>query len=122
MQLECSFRVNSGQSMTWAKVNGQDITYYSLNDKIQNTAPAEIRDRLTVSGNHADGEYHLVISSTTIRDGGMYECLNYQTANNFRQTLHIIGKYDMYCPNYLIVLFYCRRFNSICILPYFCFQ
>lgn len=75
VQLICPQKAISPQTLRWSYVNGSPITL-TENDNINKvTIPPETYTRLSVSGNHAAGEYNLNIADIRKSDQGSYECV-----------------------------------------------
>ncbi|CAG2197106.1 unnamed protein product [Mytilus edulis] len=70
-QLKCSFKADAvlGERLQWLK--GSLIL--TENTLIGNS---EMKDRLTITGDHSIGEYHLNISNIKESDMGVYKCFN----------------------------------------------
>lgn len=90
VQLICPFTKTS-QNVRWYKLVGDSPLLYTENLYInKETLSSEIYNRLSVSGNHDAGEYHLNIANLRKSDEGRYECL--VSPNIKRLTLTVIGK------------------------------
>lgn len=95
VQLECPYKDTGAGSLDWSFKSTTSSTFlsYTSNAFISPIIPTEQRVRLTVTGNHAIGQYHLSISDIRESDQGTYNCFVGATGNQQEQTLVIIGKY-----------------------------
>lgn len=91
VQLMCPYTKTSSQSVRWYKLVGETPLLYTENLYInKDTLSSELYNRLSVSGNHDAGEYHLNIANIRKSDEGRYECI--VSPNTKRLTLTAISK------------------------------
>ncbi|XP_052063061.1 kin of IRRE-like protein 3 [Mytilus californianus] len=75
IQLKCPAKLAPRRSL-WFYTNGTQSVYLTENGYINNdTLSPELYRRLSVSGNHSIGEYHLNIADIRKSDEGKYECI-----------------------------------------------
>lgn len=91
VQLECPYTVTDMESLSWRRVDFISRTY-SINSRINPTFPSDLQQRLNITGNQTDGEYHLSISDIRESDEGSYECSVSGTSKIYREQLTVIGK------------------------------
>lgn len=65
---------------------------YSINSRINPSFPSDLQQRLNITGNQTDGEYHLSISDIRESDEGSYECSVSGTSKIYTEQLTVIGK------------------------------
>ncbi|XP_076109532.1 neural cell adhesion molecule 1-like [Mytilus galloprovincialis] len=73
VQLECPYKTPQGKRILWSRKTNPAIQYID-GTNINPDLPAELKFRLTVTGDHTAGYYHLSISDVRESDGGPYEC------------------------------------------------
>lgn len=91
VQLECPSTATIVESLIWRRVDSNTITY-SINSKINPSFPSDLQQRLNITGNQTDGEYHLSISDITESDEGSYRCSISGTSKIYTEQLTVIGK------------------------------
>lgn len=91
VQLECPYTVTDLESLTWRRVDSNFITY-SINSRINPNFPSDLQQRLNITGNQTDGEYHLSISDIRESDQGSYKCSVSGTSKIYTEQLTVIGK------------------------------
>ncbi|CAC5394843.1 GPA33 [Mytilus coruscus] len=76
LQLKCPYKVTLSNNLRWDySKEGSAPVFLSENDFINTiTLSPDIYNRLSVSGNHSAGEYHLTIADIRKSDEGKYEC------------------------------------------------
>lgn len=91
VKLMCPYKATPSNHVLWNYFKGTTPVLIADNNYINKiTLPPEIYNRLSVSGNHTNGEYHLHIADIRKSDDGSYECS--VSTNVKRITLTVIGK------------------------------
>lgn len=94
VQLKCPYTATSSNNLVWNYFSGSSVVYFAENKFINTiTLSPSIYRRLSVSGNHNIGEYHLTIADVRKSDEGRYECS--VSINIVIITLAIIGKQSL---------------------------
>ncbi|XP_063447530.1 nephrin-like isoform X2 [Mytilus trossulus] len=89
VQLECPYTVTDLKSLRWRRVDNNSITY-SINSRINPSFSSNLQQRLNITGNQTEGEYHLSISDITKSDEGSYECSISGTSKIYTEQLTLI--------------------------------
>ncbi|CAG2242113.1 unnamed protein product [Mytilus edulis] len=92
VQLICPYKATPSNRVRWDyKKEESSTVFLAENDFINTkTLSPEVYNRLSVSGNHAAGEYHLNIADVRKSDEGKYEC-SVSTNNRMIMLTVIIG-------------------------------
>ncbi|CAC5404052.1 unnamed protein product [Mytilus coruscus] len=77
VQLICPYKHTVAGTLDWSfkSRTATSPTIYTVGKTVVSFLPDELKQRLTVTGNHIIGEYHLNISNIRESDQGTYECL-----------------------------------------------
>ena len=88
-----------------------DIQWHKGTNRLSNNnsiydfvTPVEFRDRLSITGNHANGEFHLAIATVKKTDEGEYYCIKAGQFEQDKVQLSVIGIFDKRC------VFHCSLF------------
>lgn len=91
VELKCPFTAKPSNNLMWTYIIGSQTARFTENSLINNiTLSPTVYRRLSVSGNHGNGEYHLKIANIRKSDEGIYECS--VSMNILRITLTVIGR------------------------------
>ncbi|CAG2184919.1 TTN [Mytilus edulis] len=97
IQLECPYTATADQTIDWNKQRNGRTTRYTIGTVINPNLPLELKSRLTVTGDHTAGDYHLSISDVRKSDEGNYECALFGTSSvsSYRLQLTVINIYNL---------------------------
>ncbi|XP_071175218.1 synaptogenesis protein syg-2-like [Mytilus edulis] len=92
VQLICPYKATSSNNLRWDKTKGGSAPVLFAENTYINTLTLspDVYNRLSISGNHTAGEYHLNIAHVRKSDEGGYECSVGAFANNIMLTV-IVG-------------------------------
>lgn len=95
VQLKCPYKVTLSYNLRWyySKEGSPPVPLSENNSINKLTLSPEVYKRLSVSGNHSTGEYHLNIADVRKSDEGKYEC--YVSKHFESMQLTVIGKYSV---------------------------
>ncbi|XP_076109530.1 titin-like [Mytilus galloprovincialis] len=94
IQLKCPYTATADRTIDWNKqINGK-TTGYTIGTVINLNLPLDLKSRLTVTGDHTAGDYHLSISDVRKSDEGNYECALSGTSSVSRLQLTVISVPD----------------------------
>lgn len=90
--LDCSIALTEGTSVVW---NGpqQDGALYAESGNINTELPADLENRLFVTGDQSKGNFDLRVVNAQIKDEGLYNC-SVQNGN-------LIKSYNLIFPGIL---------------------
>ncbi|XP_076109450.1 nephrin-like [Mytilus galloprovincialis] len=81
VQMECPYKTPQGKRILWSKKTNPAIQYTD-GTNINPNLPSDLTTRLSVTGDHTAGDYHLSISDVRESDEGTYECYLSGTAGS----------------------------------------
>lgn len=91
VELKCPYTAKPSNHLVWTYIIGSKTASFAENNFINNiTLSPTVYRRLSVSGNHSIGEYHLNIANIRKSDEGIYECSVSINIHSIRLT--VIGK------------------------------
>lgn len=90
VQLVCPYTTTVERYLDWSYENGSVSVKYSIGTDINPNFLPELYKRLSITGNHTNGKYHLNISDVKESDEGTYVCSVFPNYN--KQNLTVIGK------------------------------
>ncbi|VDI65477.1 Hypothetical predicted protein [Mytilus galloprovincialis] len=92
VQLKCPYNAADENKIVWFIKKSETSPATQITDglNINPSLPSDLKSRLTVTGDHAAGEYHLSISDVRESDAGTYTCILYGTVGVTTLQLNVI--------------------------------
>ncbi|CAC5411897.1 unnamed protein product [Mytilus coruscus] len=98
-QLVCPYTSTNSLRWSFKSTTASSYTSYTSNDRISPNLPPELIQRLSVTGNHAIGEYHLKISNIQESDQGIYQCIDFTVQSYTQDLIVIVGPTNITIEN-----------------------